>query len=219
MQLIWWEPATLSDPCSCKWANHQHPNIAGLQPRNTSIADQLDHDYPAPTYMNGNDAIALVKTPMGSSNADMSNVTPVDLIGEIGQGSAISAETGWSYVQDSTLTYNDPNGDPVTGRVINYIVQKYADDGTTYGPFWMSWTSDHSLVRKPDVIQGVLTNPSPFIVNMQWDTVPAQIDTSGYYSYKDIWDNLGTHKCVADPNYQAINEFSSTVLMNIYPNP
>ena len=40
---------------------------------------------------------------------DMSNATPVDLIGQIGLGSAISAETGWSYVKDSTLTYNRNN--------------------------------------------------------------------------------------------------------------
>ena len=50
--------------------------------------------------------------------------TPVDLIGQIGLGNAISAETGWSYVKDSTLTYNNANGDPVTGKVINYIVQE-----------------------------------------------------------------------------------------------
>jgi len=30
-----------------------------------ALANQLDHDYPAPTYMNGNDAIALIKTPGG----------------------------------------------------------------------------------------------------------------------------------------------------------
>lgn len=194
------------------------PESPACSPEMQALADQLDHDYPAPTYMNGNDAIALVKTPNGEApNADMSNVTPVDLIGEIGLGSAVSAETGWSYVQDSILTYNDPNEEPVTGQVINYIVQKYADDGSTYGPFWMSWTSDHSLIRKPDVIQGVLTNPNPFVVNMEWDTVPAQMDTSGYYSYKDIWDNLGSHDCIADPN--AISEFFSNGTLSVYPNP
>ena len=30
-----------------------------------ALAQQLDHDYPAPTYMNGNDAIALFKDPVG----------------------------------------------------------------------------------------------------------------------------------------------------------
>jgi hypothetical protein len=185
-----------------------------------ALADQLDHDYPAPTYMNGNDAIGLVKTPNGVPPTT-TNITAVDLIGQTGLGSAISAETGWSYVQDSTLTYNDANGDPVTGKVINYIVQAKATDGVTYGPFWMSWTSDHTLIRKPEITQGITGVPGTFVVNVQWDTVPAKIDTAtGFFVYKDIWDNLGSHACVADPNYNAaVNEFSFGATLNIYPNP
>lgn len=189
-------------------------------PELQAMANQLDHEYPSPTYMNGNDAIALIKTANGETpNGDMSNATPVDLIGQIGLGSAISAETGWSYVKDSTLTYNDGNGEPVTGKVINYIVQSKATDGITYGPFWMSWTSDHSLVRKPTVITGVVANPNPFIVKMEWDTVPAKIDSLGHLVYKDIWDNLGSHGCVADPNYTSVGEHSALGTLNIFPNP
>jgi hypothetical protein len=197
------------------------PSSPACSPEMQALANQLDHDYPAPMYMNGNDAIALIKTPNGEApNADLSNVTSVDLIGQIGLGNLISAETGWSYVQDSTLTYNDSNGNPVTGKVINYIVQKNATDGITYGPFWMSWTSDHSLIRKPNVVKGVVINPNPFVVKMEWDTVPAKLDPeTGYYSYKDIWDNLGTHACVADPNYTSVNENSTSGSLNIYPNP
>jgi hypothetical protein len=180
-------------------------------PAMQALADQLDHDYPAPTYMNGNDAMALLKTTNGIPPSATNPGTPVDLIGQIGLGSAISSETGWSYVQDSTLTYNNSNGDPVTGKVINYIVQKNATNGSDYGPFWMSWTSNHSLIRKPDVVEGVLTNPSPFIVYMQWDTLPAQLDTvTGFYSYTDIWDNLGFHVCDASSSPIAINDQAET---------
>lgn len=185
-----------------------------------AMADQLDHDYPAPTYMNGNDAIALLKTGNGLPPSTSNPGIPVDLIGQIGLGSLISGETGWSYKQDTTLTYNNSNGDPVTGKVINYIVQSKATDGTTFGPFWMSWTSDHSLIRKPEVTQGIVSNPTPFTVSVQWDTLPARIDSTGYYSYKDIWDNLGTHACVADPDYSsAINEIGLSGKLSIYPNP
>jgi len=196
------------------------PTSPACSPEMQALADQLDHDYPAPLYMNGNDAIALVTTPNGEPPTT-DNITPVDLIGQIGLGSAISAETGWSYVQDSTLTYNNSSGEPVTGQVINYIVQKQATNGSDYGPFWMSWTSNHSLIRKPDVVQGASTNPDPFVVTMQWDTVPAVLDTAtGYYTYADIWDNLGSHDCVADPNYpSAINDLGVDVMLNIYPNP
>jgi predicted extracellular nuclease len=101
------------------------PTSPACDPALQAIANQLDHDYPAPTYMNGNDAIALLKTPNGETPLEnMSNVTSVDLIGQIGLGSAISSETGWSYVKDSTLTYNNAAGEPVTGKVVNYIVRK-----------------------------------------------------------------------------------------------
>ncbi len=48
-----------------------------------AMADQLDGAYPAPTYMNGNDAIALYK-----------NTAMVDLLGKIGDGSMTTAN-GW----------------------------------------------------------------------------------------------------------------------------
>lgn len=47
------------------------------------MANQLDHAYPAPTYMNGNDAIALFK-----------NSVMIDLMGKIGDAS-ITTAYGW----------------------------------------------------------------------------------------------------------------------------
>lgn len=194
------------------------PTSPACSPELQAMANQLDGVYPAPTYMNGNDAMALVKTPNGEApNADMSNVTSVDLFGQIGLGAAISANTGWSYVQDSTLTYNNSADVPVTGKVINFIVQKNATDGTSFGPFWMSWTSDHSLIRKSTVVKGVLVNPNPFNVKLEWDTVPAVLDTNGFFVYKDIWTNLGSHECVAAS--AGIDDNSSDSWFAVYPNP
>lgn len=48
------------------------------------MADQLDHDYPAPTYMNGNDAIVLYK-----------NDVIVDIFGKTGDA-AMTNSYGWS---------------------------------------------------------------------------------------------------------------------------
>jgi|GEM_PF-395460 len=172
------------------------PTSPACDPEMQALADQLDGEYPAPMYMNGNDAIALVKTPNGETPTQ-TNIIPVDLIGEIGLGSTISAETGWSYIQDSTLYYTNANGDPISGKVINYIVQKYATNGFDSGPFWMAWTMNHSLIRRPEVVQGIVSNPSPFVVSQQWDTLPAQLDSTGQWTYANIWDNLGTHECVA----------------------
>jgi hypothetical protein len=183
-----------------------------------ALANQLDGDYPAPTYMNGNDAIALLKTPNGAPPTS-TNTIAVDLIGEIGLGNAIASETGWSYVKDTTVSYNS-NDVIVTGKVVNYIVKAKSADGSTFGPFWMSWTSDHTLIRKPTVVKGVVSNPTPFVVTLEWDTVPAVIDTAGHFVYKDIWTNLGSHKCVADPNYSAsVSEKTATGTISIFPNP
>jgi hypothetical protein len=84
----------------------------------------------------------------------------------------------------------------------------------------MSWTSDHTLIRKPTVVKGVAANPSPFIVTLEWDTAQAKVDSLGHFVYKDIWDNLGSHRCVADPAYSAsVNEKTANGTLRIFPNP
>ncbi len=194
------------------------PTSPACSPELQAKANQLDGEYPAPTYMNGNDAIALLKTPNGATPTP-TNVTAVDLIGQVGLGNSITAETGWSYVKDTTLNYT-ANQVQVSGKVINYIVQAKATNGTAFGPFWMSWTSDHTLIRKPKIIKGVAANPSPFIVNLEWDTVAAKVDSAGHLVYKDIWDKLGSHACVADPDYSAsVKEKTTNGTLSIFPNP
>lgn len=182
-----------------------------------AMANQLDGEYPAPTYMNGNDAIALLKTSDGAVPSTSNVTTPVDIIGQTSLGNTIASETGWSYVKDTTLTYNNSAGVSVTGKVINYIVQAKATDGSSFGPFWMSWTSDHSLIRKASVLTGVKGNPNPFVVTMEWDTVPAIVDSLGHFVYKDIWTNLGSHKC--DAATAGINETSVGSWVSVFPNP
>jgi len=171
---------------------------------------QMDEPYPAPTYMNGNDAIALLKS---DNNQTLSNSTAVDLIGQIGLGNAISSEYGWSNISDTTVTYNvhvDSSTVIVTkGKVINYIVQAHDTSGKYFGPFWMAWTKDHTLIRKPSVKHGVTQNPDPFVVTAEWDTVPGG---------QDVWDSLGTHTCGC--NISAVhNLHGSSLQIYTYPNP
>jgi hypothetical protein len=67
------------------------------------------------------------------------------------------------------------------------------------------WTVDNTLVRKPSVKHGVLSNPTSFDPSLEWDSLPANTFT-----------NLGTHLCdcgsirVAE---RLNNSFS------IFPNP
>lgn len=71
-------------------------NSPACSPALQAMADQLDGAYPAPTYMNGNDAIALFK-----------NSVMIDLMGKIGDAAMTSAY-GWG---------DQPPYDGTVGRV------------------------------------------------------------------------------------------------------
>lgn len=168
-----------------------------------AIAQQLDHDYPAPTYMNGNDAIALFKDPVGAG--DVNDFLVVDLFGIIGGGMQ-SSDEGWTDFTDQYAYKNIYDGDSITGQdsvfILNYIVPD------TY--YWLTWTANHSLIRKASVKGGVTTNPTPaFVVTMEWDTVPGGVDQ---------WGFIGSHDCECDPTSGVENGLEKTQLQ-IYPNP
>ncbi|MDA3892482.1 MAG: lamin tail domain-containing protein [Salinivirgaceae bacterium] len=179
-------------------------------PELQALADQLDVDYPAPTYMNGNDAIGLLKTEDGLT------YTSVDIFGEIGIGSAMKNGYGWSPVKDSVLTYTDGDTE-VTATISDYIVPLNTDDGSTFGPYWMAWSKDHSLIRKSNITKGVTANPDDFVISTEWDTLPAVSIGDTAWSYQDIWTNLGTHTA----NTTGIKSQSSfnKQIIKAYPNP
>ncbi|MFW6227354.1 MAG: lamin tail domain-containing protein [Bacteroidota bacterium] len=70
------------------------------------------------------------------------------------------------------------------------------------------WTRNHTLVRKATVKTGVTTNPSPFIVANEWDSLPY-----------NTFDHLGWHNCEChDPN--SVNNYEKPAhKMLVYPNP
>ncbi len=77
--------------------------------------------------------------------------------------------------------------------------------------YWLSWTSNHTLIRKPSVKQGVTANPQYFNPAAQWDSLPI-----------NTWTHIGYHECECDPNYGAITENQNTtkeVKLAVYPNP
>lgn len=139
------------------------PTSPACDPALQALAQQLDHAYPAPTYVNGDDAMVLVR---------ISPYKIIDIFGEIG----VQPTTAWS---------DQPPYDGTAGK-------------------W--WTKDHSLQRKTSVEIGVMSNPSPFNVTLQWDSLP-----------KDNWSNLGTHACNCKP--AGIKENSKAVFLKVFPNP
>jgi len=180
------------------------PGSTKCSPELQAKADQLDHTYPAPMYMNGNDAIALLKDPDGSGNE--ANFIPVDLFGTIG-GGVTSNDEGWANFTNAYAYRNvkDINGD-IIGKDSLYITN-YIVPGTWY---WLAWTANHSLYRKPNVAKGTLLTPgTPFNVTLEWDTVSNQVND---------WSHLGYHNCScggtnSTPKIQSVSKII------VYPNP
>ncbi len=136
-------------------------------------------------YFNGNDAMTL-ETVSGDI---------VDIFGQVGPP-MLEDDNGWGNLNDTTITYNS-GGVPTSYTIQNYIV----------GPlFWLAWSRDHTLIRKPTVKQGVKENPQPaFMVHVQWDSIP-----------ENTFDSLGFHTC--ECNTLSIGE-PETGKAVIYPNP
>ncbi|MDA0912273.1 MAG: lamin tail domain-containing protein [Bacteroidetes bacterium] len=134
-------------------------------PAMQAYADQLDNPYPAPTYMNGDDALVLVKN----------ETTVVDIFGKPGEDPGVA----W--------TNDEANG--------------FIDIGD--GAAWL--TSNHTLRRKYDVMQGVTVPPVSFNTFLEWDTLSV-----------NTWDGLGMHACGCNPN--SIEQFHG-IETSVFPNP
>lgn len=177
-------------------------------PNLRALAQQLDHAYPAPTYMNGNDAIALFKDTGGSG--DPIDFVLVDLFGIIGGGMPSDGE-GWASITDQWIYRNIYEGDEIVGQDSTYVTNYIIPDGYYFLRWWI-WSANHSLVRKPNIKKGVTAEMMPqeaFNVTLEWDTVPGG---------QDKWDSLNAHYCECqfgtdlDPD-QLMETF------NMFPNP
>jgi|JFJP01.1.fsa_nt_gi hypothetical protein len=135
-------------------------------------------------YFNGNDAVTLEK---------LGGMEILDIVARVGNP---DPENGWTNITDTTITYNS-GGEPTQYTIEDYIV----------GPlFWLSWTKDHTLIRKSDVTEGVIDNPIAFNVAIEWDSIP-----------EDSFDNLGSHNCKC--NSLLVSELIEGIDISFYPIP
>jgi hypothetical protein len=162
----------------------------------------MDGVYPAPTYMNGNDAIALFKDPVG--NGSYNDFLGLDLFGAIADG-ILNDDEGWAPFTQKWIYKNVYKDSLLVGKDSAFI-RKYI---VPEGYYWLPWTSGHSLIRKSHIKHGVRTLVDSFNVTLEWDTVPGG---------EDIWDYLGSHTCGCDPASSATNITQKGELF-IYPNP
>jgi hypothetical protein len=167
----------------------------------------MDGIYPAPTYMNGNDAIALFKDPVGNGNYN--DFIGLDLFGAIADGTKDSDE-GWAPFTQQWVYKNIKEDTVIVGRDSAFI-RKYI---VPEGYWWIPWTSGHTLIRKSFIKHGVQGEDAlvdSFNVTLEWDTVPQP-------EGKDVWDYLGSHTCGCDPASSAKTITENSELF-IYPNP
>ena len=166
------------------------PNGTGFeQPVDSALQEKADiflcpvYEVNKMMYFNGNDAVTLEK-----SNGDV-----IDIFARVGSP---DPENGWTDITDTTITWNN-GGVPEDYHITDYIV----------GPlFWLSWTKDHTLVRKQNVMHGVVDNPDVFVVTMEWDSLP-----------KNTFENLGEHLC--DCHENSIADNSLNINVTLFPNP
>lgn len=177
------------------------PNSTKCAPELQAKADMLDHAYPAPTYMNGNDAIALFKDPVGAG--EPADFIPVDLFGTIGGGMQ-PTDLGWTNFTDKWTLKNiyDANNELI-GRDSIFIQNYIVPDGY----YWLPWTSDHTLIRKASVKKGVTEIPAVFNVTTEWDSLSV-----------NNWSNLGVHDCYCSWK-TGIKNTDEISRIQLYPNP
>lgn len=70
---------------------------------------------------------------------------------------------------------------------------------------WLTY--NHTLYRKPTVMQGVTVNPTAFQVTAEWDSLP-----------NNTWTGLGQHACDC-ATVGIKKENNQAVKMSVYPNP
>ncbi len=93
----------------------------------------------------------------------------------------VGVDPGGAWTDDATANYTDGNGGS-----------------------W--WTANHTLIRKASVMGGVTSNPSPFNVTLEWDSLPI-----------NTWTDLNHHVCDC-PTVDAITEQQAESMI-FAPNP
>jgi len=173
-------------------SDKRNPNGTGFEvPVDSALQEKADlfvcpvYEVNAMMYFDGNDGVTL-ETLTGEI---------VDIVCKIGPP-ITEDDTGWGNITDTTITWNN-QGTPEQYTIHDYIV----------GPlFWLSWTENQTLIRKPGVRHGVTENPDVFIVNMEWDSLP-----------RNTFDSLGFHRC--DCTTFGIKENKVHASIQVFPNP
>ena len=193
------KPITLSDYQVCRYSNGEtNPSCVTLQdidlepdsvhvgvldkqdPNGTGYDTMVDVDLQAKADSFYTPSYNVNNTFYWNGNDAVSlEYTDGTLVDLLGE---IGVDPGLSWTMDSAANYTD-----------------------ALGGAW--WTRNHTLVRKSDITEGVTTNPDPFIVATEWDSLPY-----------NTFDHLGWHDCACHDG-TGIEEQKVQNKMLVYPNP
>ena len=83
-----------------------------------------------------------------------------------------------------------------------------------------AWTTDHSLIRKPEVVAGLFSAPNvgEWDVSVQWDSIPPVLRNDDGIVIGGNWASLGNHSCNCGDVVDGISTVDF-IKFDIYPNP
>lgn len=79
----------------------------------------------------------------------------------------------------------------------------------------LSFTYDHTMIRRNTVKTGNTVNPSPFNAELQWDTLPRNVN----YTITPTQNQLGSHTCDCATPAGIKESFKHVSQVKVYPNP
>ncbi len=79
----------------------------------------------------------------------------------------------------------------------------------------LSFTVDHTMIRRSNVKAGNTSNPSPFDAELQWDTLPRNVN----YSITPTYNQLGNHICDCSTAIGIKENFKHASQVKVFPNP
>jgi predicted extracellular nuclease len=117
------------------------------------------------------------------------------------------SEPNGSYPTPMHMNGNDALALTKNGQVVDVFGKIGEDPGTAWSDqngTW--WTNDHTLIRKPFILNGDINALDSFDPSLEWDSLP-----------ENTWGNLGAHNCDCQ-NASLISEFRDVSYV-MYPNP
>ncbi|MFO8086227.1 MAG: T9SS type A sorting domain-containing protein [Bacteroidales bacterium] len=206
-------------------------NNKALEIYNASDSPILLSDYKVCRYSNGEVIPACVELQDIMLNPDSVHVAVLDKQDPNGTGYDTMIDPALQALADSfycpvynvneTFYWNGNDAvslEKLDGTLVDLMGEVGVDPGLSWtmdsaanytdalGGRW--WTRNHTLVRKPWITEGVTSNPSPFIVANQWDSLPY-----------NTFDHLGWHDCACH-GWTGIETYeTSSNSMFVYPNP